>query len=1223
MDDLSSVNTGVGGSTIQSPTTTQETASTGHVAFQPVVTDSISAAPLSIVKDDNYIAPSGQPALPKPVGDPFKGMDLDNVQDAVSGINTMTTLIAQNGGSLDGLDDILFNTPEDPKEDDPEVQAFAAAMGMPKSQLAKALKEIKQTVEKKMSPDEIKKLKESLGKLESQGQKQDQAKAMDSFLKAATDIVNNMPNSPEKESMIKYLTLLTKAKADIEKAIADQDKIQSTKKKALSGQKIDDAVLASAQARVTHSKKEDQKLVKNAKGSSASTKAGYGTQKKGVPEPYPNPPTKIMTPEERNHYYSLTGKERQAYGDAFMKNYNAMSKDEKASFMLGQKEKTKVQMAEYNKTLPSQVAEHQKLVKEAQERLKNNDYPNTRETDLARKKELKNEIKWGGFNRFCNSIWHLFTKDAWTMKSFKAAFTKDGCRRNFGMRCKDPYASNSSAIGRLFTKDAWSMKSFKAAFTKDGCRRNLGMRYKGQDMAKERPAELELKEVNARLAADNYAAEQAPGSMLDPKVDDLIADTTSDYLKKNVKFTPPLDESMQQLLKLFIKLLMSNPNAPDPFEACGIKSDPPIKKAVEIMKPIVIQQIASTFTQNLNSLDSVESTTIDAINNSKPLKQGLANAKEIIKVTQSLVEEIPESPERAVLLTYLATIAKAINKLQDTLNELGAAKSDLSRRMTLNKMSEQLLNSKTMQEQTAEQAKEMAAKKNKMAKMGKFGKVMDIVMKIAILSVSMVAMPIGPLLAIRYIEQDNIKHGTGTAFEKKMNKGLDKMTGHCYTKCDYEKRMEAVSNWCVEKMGKHFGGYMGFVVNNLMMAVITGGNPLIMMEMFTKEGGPLDRFLLTEGAYGNPPNEMTRAITLCVANVVVNVAVTVAFTILTGGAGAGAVAAEAAEASAEIGEASAAAAKAAEAAAEAAEAAQATAEATATASKSVQAAAQTGTRTIEAAGDASTAATQASRSAELAGTSAEKAEEAAQTAQSAADKSLKAYRTAAKAQKAGEGSMETVVEAQQASIKATETSEQATKAAQEAQQAAKSAQQTAKSAQETAKVANQAAKTGEMSAEASTKAASTADKAATSAEKSTQAATSTEKTAQLSEESVASGDKITESTKTAKSAYDKTSTAKMMKGMSVAMGAVGIVQAEEGVRSGVIQVQCALIDIRLSKMKAKLDISQEKFEAVMKMIEQLIQTMISAISETPGFILQLNQFVSKMYNEANDYTFQG
>lgn len=236
---------------------------------------------------------------------------------------------------------------------------------------------------------------------------------------------------------------------------------------------------------------------------------------------------------------------------------------------------------------------------------------------------------------------------------------------------------------------------------------------------------------------------------------------------------------------------------------------------------------------------------------------GIDVAKELLANAYTLVSQMPNGADKHSYMNYLKIIADKLDELQNTIYSMQGSNTEISKKNNSLKLATQLAN---LDAQKA--AAEKAEKANKkMAGAGPLQQFTKWMMNVLIIAVSFMAFPIGPVLATMYVVQTEQK-GAGNTFIAEM----------CKDVCD--------------GLGGLFGNsqagqIVGGMVNFFLLAMISGGNPLMFMQTFFQESQAVQNLVQIAGG-----GQMAQQLTVTILNMVAQIALMVAISAATMGAGA-------------------------------------------------------------------------------------------------------------------------------------------------------------------------------------------------------------------------------------------------------------------------------------------------------------------------------------------------
>lgn len=322
---------------------------------------------------------------------------------------------------------------------------------------------------------------------------------------------------------------------------------------------------------------------------------------------------------------------------------------------------------------------------------------------------------------------------------------------------------------------------------------------------------------------------------------------------------PSIEESIKQLAQQIAEqqnlLLQAYPDPNNSSLSDNLKS----------IATDLISQSTNTVIAN-NNLDATWQPTIPTLlaagvdpTTIQNANTAISTGQEAVNQATTIINQMPDSPEKTQYLAFLKVIGQALNTLQQAVYAMQAAQSNTSKALSNGQLQTQLDNI-AMQQRSADAVQQ---KEGKMANMGPIGQVFTWIFKIVILAVSLCTGPIGFAIALAYFTDSAVSAAQGNS--------------QTYT----DKMFAAISNALPPAAAA--------VVNFTIAATISlaSGNVFLAMNLIGQDCGFVQDAVKACGG-----DAMAQSIAAMVVNLVIQIAFIVVVLVVTGGAATPAIAGE-------------------------------------------------------------------------------------------------------------------------------------------------------------------------------------------------------------------------------------------------------------------------------------------------------------------------------------------
>lgn len=369
--------------------------------------------------------------------------------------------------------------------------------------------------------------------------------------------------------------------------------------------------------------------------------------------------------------------------------------------------------------------------------------------------------------------------------------------------------------------------------------------------------------VNAQLQAKyGFDADWTPPPDTEYYAAIMEGAFVDEFKKAAENSDPPLTREDALNIDTYASKYFANPNDPD------IPSD--VKKMLGKLVGVANAAVINKF--GLDSAWKADTAGIHPAQmdlKSFKMAQGAVKVlRDMLAFAQSQIPNIPPSAERQRLENYLKTIGKAISDMEEAMYAMESGHGDIARVMSRLRAEIQESDIKQQEAQEAQIKDKQGSKMEKVIPLD----FMDVLTKITIVAAAIVLSvmvntppnPGGALIAaiaisaaIAYVSKPSL---ADTAFA-------------------------AVQDGCVTfgkaiggPAGEDFGKILGTVVNTYLSMVLSGGNPILAVTLFTQNTKATETFAGVCGA-----DENQQKICAAVVGAVVQVVMAVAMTMMTGG----------------------------------------------------------------------------------------------------------------------------------------------------------------------------------------------------------------------------------------------------------------------------------------------------------------------------------------------------
>lgn len=318
-------------------------------------------------------------------------------------------------------------------------------------------------------------------------------------------------------------------------------------------------------------------------------------------------------------------------------------------------------------------------------------------------------------------------------------------------------------------------------------------------------------------------------------------------LAKNIAATR---SSMLQNMSAFL----TNPD--DPNISSDVKTA--LQGVFDISKSATMEKygLDNTWTPTVPTISATDRASISRS------QTALDTANEILNSANQVVDKMVDGSMKSSYINFLNKIALALNELQNTIYAIQGSNSQSSKKTNALKLQTQLAN--LSQQKTA--AEEAAKKSGKMAKMGPLADIVKWISYILIVAcaglVAGFLFPIGMLAyaaAIAYIVQNEKDPGNNFIAQA----------------------CQVVTDGCCEVFGEKAGMIISGFVNLFTVALLSGGNPMLILTAFFQDSQATQNLVAVCGG-----GEMAQQLTAQILLLVIQIAIMVAITVATFGAAA-------------------------------------------------------------------------------------------------------------------------------------------------------------------------------------------------------------------------------------------------------------------------------------------------------------------------------------------------
>jgi len=305
-------------------------------------------------------------------------------------------------------------------------------------------------------------------------------------------------------------------------------------------------------------------------------------------------------------------------------------------------------------------------------------------------------------------------------------------------------------------------------------------------------------------------------------------------------YQPSLTNDQQNLIEKYIED-PDDPSIPDS-----------IKQIVQSIKSSVLPKIISRYGLSSSWQPTVTTLSPSSVDPTMNLMATNAaqNANDLLASAQSYVAQLPNGPEKSSYLDYLRTIGNAINQLEASIYALQSGQANTSQTLSRLQLSIQLDNL-AKQQQAQDQVRD---KQGKMAQMGPLGDIVKWIGNIFTLGLGACMGPVGFIFALAYFIDQAVSESTGKPSK-------------------FQQLFDDINKAC--------GPAGGMVASFAVSVLLSGGNPLLLINLVTQNANCVQNFVKVCGG-----NEEAQQITAMVVGMVAQIVVMVALSIVTGGAAA-------------------------------------------------------------------------------------------------------------------------------------------------------------------------------------------------------------------------------------------------------------------------------------------------------------------------------------------------
>lgn len=328
-------------------------------------------------------------------------------------------------------------------------------------------------------------------------------------------------------------------------------------------------------------------------------------------------------------------------------------------------------------------------------------------------------------------------------------------------------------------------------------------------------------------------------------------------------FANPNDPSIPQRIKDLATSILQTRN--QLLQYFDNPDDPSIPDSVKTIGRQLVTEATNTTIAKFNlstdwtpTITSLTAAGIDPATWS--LAQGaLTTMTDLLGSAETVVNQMPEGPQKMIYLNFLRQIGQAILDLQEAIGEMQVAKTEAEKQAANAKLNSALDNFKIQQEA----AEAMKEKQDKMAGTGGLDIFLNVLTKLTMLVVGICMGPVVLLMTVLYIADTSYAEDNGTTSLLQQLSGM-------------------ISEW-TDSIGPGGQAILGTGFQLVMATVISVAtmNVFVMVNLYTQDFTFVEDFVL--GCGGSETDAM---ICNLVFTVVVQITLMVVMCIMTGGLGA-------------------------------------------------------------------------------------------------------------------------------------------------------------------------------------------------------------------------------------------------------------------------------------------------------------------------------------------------